>query len=115
MEDPGMPDDEAYVVSSTLEDPEWNNSTVLEGDLLEEVTKLRQRSDGDIVVHGSPRLVQTLLEHDLDFLVDDPKLEDELTGELMSVADTIVFGRKSSPDSAAYWTAADGDFVGCEV
>jgi hypothetical protein len=115
MEDPGMPDDEAYVVSSTLEDPEWNNSTVLEGDLLEEVTKLRQRSDGDIVVHGSPRLVQTLLEHDLDFLVDDPKLEDELTGELMSVADTIVFGRKSFPDSAAYWTAADGDFVGCEV
>ena len=50
-------------------------------------------------------------DNDLDFLVDDPLLEDELTGELMSVADTIVFGRRSFPDSAAYWTAADGDLA----
>lgn len=50
-------------------------------------------------------------DNDLDFLVDDPRLEDELTGELMSVADTIVFGRKSFPDSAAYWTATDGDLT----
>ena len=49
-----------YVVSSTLEDPEWNNSTVLKGDVAEEVTKLKQGQDGDIVVHGSPQLVQTL-------------------------------------------------------
>ena len=54
-----------YVVSSTLEDPEWNNSTVLKGDVVEEVTKLKQEVDGDIVVHGSPQLVQTLIEHDL--------------------------------------------------
>src|SRR5215204_2570096 len=54
-----------YVVSSTLEEPEWNNSTVLEGDVVEEVSRLRQAPGGDIVVHGSPRLVQTLLEHDL--------------------------------------------------
>jgi dihydrofolate reductase len=60
-----------YVVSSTLEDPEWNNSTVLEGDVAEEVSKLRDRVDGDIVVHGSARLVQTLVEHDL---VDELRL-----------------------------------------
>ena len=46
-----------YVVSSTLEDPEWNNSTVLKGDVAEEVAKLKQEQDGDIVVHGSPQLV----------------------------------------------------------
>ncbi len=60
-----------YVVSSTLENPEWNNSTVLAGDVVEEVTKLRQEQGGDIVVHGSARLVQTLLEHDL---VDELRL-----------------------------------------
>ena len=54
-----------YVVSSTLAEPEWNNSTVLNGDVVEEVGKLRQELDGDIVVHGSAMLVQTLLEHDL--------------------------------------------------
>ena len=60
-----------YVVSSTLEEPEWNNSTVLQGDVAEEVSKLRDRVDGDIVVHGSARLVQTLVEHDL---VDELRL-----------------------------------------
>jgi dihydrofolate reductase len=60
-----------YVVSSTLGDPEWNNSTVLRGDLVEEVRKLKQDRDGDIVVHGSARLVQTLIEHDL---VDELRL-----------------------------------------
>jgi dihydrofolate reductase len=54
-----------YVVSSTLDEPEWNNSTVLKGDVAEEVGKLKQEQDGDIVVHGSARLVQTLVEHDL--------------------------------------------------
>jgi dihydrofolate reductase len=54
-----------YVVSSTLGEPEWNNSTVLSGDVAQEVAKLRQEQDGDIVVHGSVRLVQTLVEHDL--------------------------------------------------
>ena len=54
-----------YVVSSTLAEPGWNNSRVLNGDVVEEVGKLRQELDGDIVVHGSATLVQTLLEHDL--------------------------------------------------
>jgi dihydrofolate reductase len=60
-----------YVVSSTLEKAEWNNSTLLEGDVVEEVSKLRQQPGGDIVVHGSAQLVQTLLEHDL---VDELRL-----------------------------------------
>jgi len=60
-----------YVVSSTLEEPEWNNTTVLQGDVVEEVSKLKQAVDGDIVVHGSARLVQTLVEHDL---VDELRL-----------------------------------------
>jgi dihydrofolate reductase len=60
-----------YVVSSTLENPEWNNSTVLKGDVLKEVAKLRDEQDGDIVVHGSARLVQTLVDHDL---VDELRL-----------------------------------------
>jgi len=58
----GMP---KSVVSSTLENPEWNNSTVLEGDPAEAVAKLRDAHEGDIVVHGSAQLVQTLIEHDL--------------------------------------------------
>src|SRR2546428_811945 len=60
-----------YVVSSTLEKAEWNNSTVLKGDVVEEVSKLRQKLDGNIVVHGSAQLVQTLIEHDL---VDELRL-----------------------------------------
>jgi dihydrofolate reductase len=60
-----------YVVSSTLEEPEWTNSTVLKGDVAEEVARLKQEHDGDIVVHGSARLVQTLIEHDL---VDELRL-----------------------------------------
>jgi dihydrofolate reductase len=60
-----------YVVSSTLEQAEWNNSTLLDGDVVEEVSKLRQQPGGDIVVHGSAELVQTLLEHDL---VDELRL-----------------------------------------
>jgi dihydrofolate reductase len=60
-----------YVVSSTLAAPEWNNSTVLKGDVVEEVSKLRQGPGGDIVVHGSGRLAQTLLENGL---VDELRL-----------------------------------------
>jgi|SRR4051794_26409010 len=54
-----------YVISSTLEAPEWNNTTVLRGDVVAEVTELKQKYKGDIAVHGSPQLVQTLIEHDL--------------------------------------------------
>ena len=60
-----------YVVSSTLQEPEWNNSSVLSGDVVEEVAKLRREQEGDIVVHGSARLVQTLVEHGL---VDELRL-----------------------------------------
>jgi len=54
-----------YVVSSTLDEPEWNNSTVLKGDITEEVGKLRREQEDDIVVHGSAQLVQALIENDL--------------------------------------------------
>ncbi len=60
-----------YVVSSTLQDPSWNNSTVLKGDVVASVSQLKQSIGGDIVVHGSAMLVQTLLEHDL---VDELRL-----------------------------------------
>jgi dihydrofolate reductase len=54
-----------YVVSSTVDGSEWTNTTVLDGDVPEAVRKVRDEVDGDIVVHGSGQLVQTLLEHDL--------------------------------------------------
>ncbi len=54
-----------YVVSSTLSDPEWTNSTVVSGDLAEAVAGLKSKHDGDVQVHGSCQLAQTLLEHDL--------------------------------------------------
>ena len=54
-----------YVVSSTLEDPEWNNTTVLVGDAVEEASKLKEQVDGVIQVPGSLRLVQALFEADL--------------------------------------------------
>src|SRR3989440_2417335 len=60
-----------YVVSSTLVDPDWNNSTVLEGDVVEEVSKLKQEIQGEIVVAASRQLVRTLMEHDL---VDELRL-----------------------------------------
>jgi dihydrofolate reductase len=60
-----------YVVSSTLEKADWTNSTVLKGDVVKEVTKLKEKVAGDIVVHGSAQLVQSLLEHDL---VDEMRL-----------------------------------------
>src|SRR5436853_2402893 len=53
-----------YVVSSTLEDPDWNNSTVLNGDAVTEVSKLKQELGGEIVVAASRQLVRTLMEHD---------------------------------------------------
>jgi dihydrofolate reductase len=60
-----------YVVSSTLKDPDWTNSTVLDGDVADEVSKLREQHDGEIVVHGSVQLVQALIEHGL---VDELRL-----------------------------------------
>jgi dihydrofolate reductase len=54
-----------YVVSSTLTEPSWENTTVLRGDLTTEVEALKQRYDGDILVAGSAQLVQGLLDRDL--------------------------------------------------
>ena len=54
-----------YVVSQTLKTADWNNSTILKGNVVEEVKKLKQRLKGDILVSGSARLVQTLIANDL--------------------------------------------------
>ena len=60
-----------YVVSSTLVDPDWTNSTVLVGEVVEAVSKLKRELDGEIVVYASRLLVGTLIEHDL---VDELRL-----------------------------------------
>jgi dihydrofolate reductase len=65
----GMP---KYVVSSSLEVPDWNDSTVLKGDAVSEVSKLKQKLTGEILVLGSFRLLRTLMEHDL---VDELRLK----------------------------------------
>jgi dihydrofolate reductase len=61
-----------YVVSSTLEDAEWNNSEVLRGDVVDEVSKLKRGLDGEVVVVASFQLVRMLMEHDL---VDELRLK----------------------------------------
>jgi dihydrofolate reductase len=60
-----------FVVSTTLEEAEWNNSTVIKGDVTEEISRLKQQPGGDILVAGSGELVQTLMQHDL---VDELRL-----------------------------------------
>ena len=60
-----------YVVSSKLTDPAWNNTTVLTGSVPDEVAKLKEQHDGDVVVHGSAQLAQALIERDL---VDELRL-----------------------------------------
>ena len=60
-----------YVVSSTLEEPKWTNATVLRGEVVREVSKLKQQIRGEIVVYASRPLVRTLMEHDL---VDELRL-----------------------------------------
>ena len=60
-----------YVVSSTVDEPKWSNSTVLRGDVVSEVSRLKRELDGEIVVMASRQLVHTLIEHDL---VDELRL-----------------------------------------
>src|SRR6185436_19382583 len=60
-----------YVVSRTLTDPEWTNTTVLDGDLADSVALLKERHEGDIVVHGSISVAQALIENNL---VDELRL-----------------------------------------
>jgi dihydrofolate reductase len=82
-----------YVVSSTLEDLEWINSTVLKGDVVNEVSKLKERVNGDIVVYASGRLVPTLMEHDL---VDELRL---MTFPFVLGAGERLFGETSDQKS----------------
>jgi dihydrofolate reductase len=60
-----------FVVSTTMDQPEWNNSTVVKGDAAKQVAELKEKFAGDIVVHGSGQLVNTLKEQDL---VDEYRL-----------------------------------------
>ena len=60
-----------YVVSSTLDEPKWSNSTVLKGDVVKEVSELKQEIDGEILVYASYQLERTLIDHDL---VDELRL-----------------------------------------
>jgi dihydrofolate reductase len=79
-----------YVVSSTLTDAvAWNNSTVLKGDVVSEVSMLKQQVDGEIVVYASGRLVRALLEHDL---VDELRL---MTYPFVAGAGERLFGETS--------------------
>jgi dihydrofolate reductase len=79
-----------YVVSSTLKDPEWNNTTVLEGDLADEVAKLKDSEEGPILVAGSRELVHALYDQGL---VDEYRL--------MVFPVILGSGRRLFPDDAA--------------
>lgn len=79
-----------YVVSNTLDDLEWNNSTLIKGDAAAEITELKQRNGGPILVAGSRTLVHTLYEHDL---VDEYRL--------MVFPVVLGSGRRLFPDDAA--------------
>ena len=60
-----------YVVSTTMGEPEWNNTTLIKDNVAEEVAKLKQQPGGDILVNGSATLVRSLMENDL---VDEYRL-----------------------------------------
>ena len=99
-----------YVVSSTLEDPDWNNSTVLSGDVLDEVSKLKKELDGEIVVLASFQLVRTLIEHDL---VDELRLKiypvvlgagERLFGETSDKKSMRLLDNRTVGDGVAYLT-----------
>jgi dihydrofolate reductase len=99
-----------YVVSSTLADPAWNNSTVLEGDVVTEVSKLKQELDGEIVVYASRQLARTLMEHDL---VDELRLTvypvvlgagERLFGETSDKKPMRLLNTRTVGDGLAYLT-----------
>jgi dihydrofolate reductase len=94
-----------YVVSSTLEDPVWNNSTVLKGEVVNEVSKLKQELNGEIVVYASFQLVRTLMEHDL---VDELRL---IVFPVVLGAGERLFGETSDKTPLRLlgtWTVGDG-------
>ena len=99
-----------YVVSSTLQDAPWPNSTVLEGHVVSEVSKLKQQLDGEILVAASFRLVHTLLEHDL---VDELRLKifpvvlgagERLFAETSNTKALRLLASRIVDDSVAYLT-----------
>jgi dihydrofolate reductase len=99
-------------VSSTLEDPHWNNSTVLRGDPVEEVSRLKQELTGELVVYASFQLLHTLLEHDL---VDELRLMihpvvlgagERLFGETSNKKSMRLVDTRTVGDDLAYLTYA---------
>ena len=85
-----------YVVSSSIAEPEWNNSTVIRpDDIVDEVGKLREAAGGDILVNGSARLVETLVERDH---VDEYRL---MVFPLVIGAGKRLFGETGAPKSLA--------------
>ena len=96
-----------YVVSSTLAEPEWTNSTVLQaGELVEAVTKLKQETDGDIVVHGSAQLAQALIADDL---VDELRLM--VFPTILGEGKRLFAGTTATSDYALTESRAVGDGV----
>lgn len=99
-----------YVVSSTLKEPVWANSTVLSGDVVDQVSRLKRELDGEIYVYASRRLVHTLLEHDL---VDEVRVivfpvvlgtGDRLFGELTDKKALRLTGARTVGDGLAQLT-----------
>jgi dihydrofolate reductase len=99
-----------YVVSSTLEHPDWNNSTVLKGDVVTEVSQLKRDLDGEIVVPASFQLLRTLIEHDL---VDELRLKiypvvlgagDRLFGETSDKKPMRLVDTQTLDDGVAFLT-----------
>jgi dihydrofolate reductase len=99
-----------YVVSSTLERPDWYNSTLLRGDAVKEVSKLKQELNGDLVVWASFQLVRTLVEHDL---VDELRLKiypvvlgagERLFGETSAKRPMRLTGVQTLDDNVAFLT-----------
>jgi dihydrofolate reductase len=88
-----------YVVSSTLVDPEWTNTTVLKGEVLDEVSRLKQAVDGEVVLYASRPLVHTLLEHDL---VDELRL---MVYPVVLGAGDRLFGETTDPTRLRLLTA----------
>jgi dihydrofolate reductase len=99
-----------YVVSSTLQDPAWNNTSVLQGDVVAGVTELKQQDGGPILVQGSKTLVHTLLDNDL---VDEFRLmvfpvsigaglrvfPETIKKTLWTLTDTVTFPSKVRVDT----------------
>jgi dihydrofolate reductase len=99
-----------YVVSSTLEEPEWSNTTVIMGDAVKEASKLKEQLDGEIVVPGSRQLARTLIENDL---VDEVRLMvypfvlgagERLFGETSDKTPLRLVANRTVGDTLAYLT-----------